>query len=103
MKSRRRVNSTVGRRYPMNLTPIEIPELFKLIGYFDAVADFVRGDGQLKWYFDIKLFECDGQFSDVQSLIKAVYPTSKPELADIDESSISNLVATFKHEFSKWL
>jgi hypothetical protein len=103
MNLRRRVNSDVGRRCPMNLTPIETPELFKLMGYFDAVADFIRGDGQLKWYFDFKLFDCEGTFSDVQSLIKHVYPTSKPELADIHEGRISDVVASLKHEFSKWL
>jgi hypothetical protein len=86
----------------MKLTPIETPDLFKLLGYLDAVADFIRR-GELKWYFDAKLFDCEGNFSDVRSLIKTAYPDSKPELADIDKASISDLVATLKHEFSKWL
>ena len=86
----------------MNLKEIETPELHKLLGYLDAVADFIRG-GELKWYFDAKLFDCEGAFTDVRPLIKTAYPDSKPELADIDEGSISDFVATLKHEFSKWL
>src|SRR5687767_3450109 len=86
----------------MNLKEIETPDLHKLLGYLDAVADFIRG-GELKWYFDAKLFDCEGRFTDVRSLIKTAYPDSKPELADIDEGTIADFVATLKHEFSKWL
>lgn len=86
----------------MHLKEIETPDLHKLLGYLDAVADFIRG-GELKWYFDARLFDYEGAFTDVRSLIKTAYPDSKPELADIDEGSISDFAATLNHEFSKWL
>jgi hypothetical protein len=86
----------------MNLKEIETPDVYKLIGYLDAVGDFIR-TGELKWSFDVRLFDCEGTFSDIQSLIKAAYPDSTPELADISEGSISDLVETFRHEFGRWL
>lgn len=86
----------------MNLKEIETPEVYKLIGYLDAVGDVIR-TAELKWSFDAKLFEYEGSFSDIQSLIKTAYPGSKPELAEIDEGSIQDLVETFKHELGRWL
>jgi hypothetical protein len=85
----------------MNVKEIEAPDVYKLVGYLDAVGDFIR-TGELKWSFDARLFEYDGTLSDTQSLIKAAYPDSKPELAKITEGSIRALAETLKHELGRW-
>src|SRR5687767_874844 len=84
----------------MNLRAIEPPALYKLIGYLEAVSDFIR-TGELKWDFDIKLFEYDEVVSDVRLLVKSAYPGSFPDKAQIIEGSLSDLVDIFKHEFGR--
>ena len=64
----------------MELKEIESHHVYKVVGYLDAIGDVIR-TGELKWSFDARLFEYDGTFSDIQSLIKKAYPDSKPELA----------------------
>jgi len=86
----------------MNLTEIETPDLLKLIGYLEAVSDSIR-TGELKWYFDVRLFECEGPFSDIKVLIKAAYPESNPETAEITEGSIHDLAETLRHELGRRL
>jgi hypothetical protein len=61
----------------INLKALEPPALYKLIGYLDAVSDFIR-TGELKWYFDVKLFEYDEVLSDIGLLVKTAYPGSFP-------------------------
>jgi len=85
----------------MNLKEIDAPDVHKLIGYLDAVGDFIR-TGELRWSFELRLFEYDGTFSDIQSLIKEAYPDSKPELANITEGTLHDLAETFKHELGRW-
>ena len=53
----------------MNLREIEPPPLFKLLGYLEAVSDFIRTD-ELKWYFDVKLFEYDDIVLDIALLVR---------------------------------
>ena len=84
----------------MNLREIEPPPLFKLLGYLEAVSDFIRTD-ELKWYFDVKLFEYDDIVLDIALLVKAAYPESFPDKAKIREGSITGLVDTFKHELGR--
>jgi hypothetical protein len=43
----------------MKLKQIDSPELHKLVGYLQVVSDIIR-TGELKWYFDISLFEYEG-------------------------------------------
>src|ERR1044071_3162909 len=86
----------------MNLKEIEAPDVYKVVGYLDAIGDVIR-TGQLKWSFDAKLFDYDGAFSDIQSLIKQAYSDSKPDLANITEGTIRDLAETFKHELGRWL
>ena len=86
----------------MNLKAVEPPALYKFIGYLDAISDFIR-TGQLKWYFDVRLFEYDEVVSDIGQLVKTAYPGSFPEKAEISEGSITDLVDTFRHEFGRWL
>jgi hypothetical protein len=86
----------------MNLKGIEPPALYKLIGYLEAVSDFIR-TGELKWYFDVRLFEYDEVVSDIGLLVKTAYPESFPEKAEISEASITDLVETFRHEFGRRL
>jgi hypothetical protein len=86
----------------MNLREIEPPALYKLEGYLEAVSDFIR-TGELKWYFDVRLFEVEGAVSDVRQLIKEAYPDSKPEKAEITEGTIRDLLDTLKHELGRSL
>src|SRR3954453_12295822 len=81
----------------MNLKAIESPALYKVIGYLEAVSDFIR-TGELKWYFDVRLFEYDEDVSDIGLLVKTAYPGSFPDKAEITEGSITDLVHTFRHE-----
>ena len=64
----------------MKLEPIELPNLYELRGYLEAVSDLVR-TGQLRWYFDTKLFEMDVSEFSIQELIKTAYPQSHPDSA----------------------
>lgn len=86
----------------MKLEPIELPNLYELRGYLEAVSDLVR-TGQLKWYFDTKLFEMDASEFSIQELIKTAYPQSHPDSATITECSESDMLDTLNHEFSRWL
>jgi hypothetical protein len=86
----------------MHLKEIDTPDVNKVVGYLDAIGDVIR-TGELKWSFDARLFEYEGTFSDVESLIKEAYPDSKPELANITEGTIRDLAETFKHELGRWL
>ena len=86
----------------MNMKEIELPALYRLQGYLEAVSDFIR-TGELKWYFDVRLFEVEGALSDVRELIKAAYSDSKPEKAEITEGSIDDVLETLKHELGRSL
>ena len=86
----------------MNLKAIDPPALYKFTGYLEAVSDFIRS-GELKWYFDVRLFEFDEVPSDIGLLVKTVYPGSFPERAEISEGSITDLVDTFRHELGRGL
>jgi len=86
----------------MNLTEIETPALDRFEGYLKAVSDFIR-TGELKWYFEAKLFEYEEAVSDVKQLIKAAYPTSDPEKAQVDECSIDDVLETLRHELGRSL
>jgi hypothetical protein len=86
----------------MNLREIETPALYKLIGYFEAISDFIR-TGELKWYFDLRLFEYEDAVTNVAALIKAAYSESKPELAKIIECSHDDFVSTLNHELGRGL
>lgn len=86
----------------MNLRAIEPPALYKFSGYLEAVSDFIR-TGELKWYFDVRLFETDDARSDIGLLVKTAYPGSFPEKSEITEASITDLVETFRHELGRWL
>src|SRR5918992_4733159 len=70
----------------MNLREIEPPALHKLEGYLEAVSEFIR-TGELKWYFDVRLFECEETGSDVRLFIGEIYPDAKLEKAEISEAS----------------
>ena len=84
----------------MNLRTIESPPLFKLLGYLEAVSDCIRS-GELKWYFDVTLFESDDIVVDISLLVKTAYPESLPEKAEIREVSITNVADTFKYHFCR--
>ena len=86
----------------MNLREIEPSALHKLEGYLEAVSDFIR-TGELKWYFDVRLFEVEGAVSDLRQLIKEAYPDSKPEKSEITEGTIRDLLDTLKHELGRGL
>ena len=64
----------------MNLKEIDTPALHKLDGYLEAVSEFIR-TGELKRYFEAKLFACEESVSDIRQLIKVAYPNAKPEKA----------------------
>ena len=74
----------------MKLEAIELPKLHELRGYLEAVSDLVR-TGQLKWYFDTKLFEMDVSEFSIQELIKTAYPQAYPDSATITECSESRI------------
>jgi hypothetical protein len=86
----------------MNLKEIEPPALNKLVGYLEAISDFIH-TGELKWYFDVTLFEYEDDFSDLALIIKTAYPESQPEKAKIAECSIADLVETLNHELGRGL
>ncbi|HEY9403361.1 MAG TPA: hypothetical protein VIQ24_11910 [Pyrinomonadaceae bacterium] len=86
----------------MNLREIEPPALHKLEGYLEAVSDFIR-TGELKWYFDVRLFEIEGAVSDVKQLIKVAYPDCKPDKAEIGEGTIRDLLDTLRYELGRSL
>ncbi len=85
----------------MNLKEIETPALHKLDGYLEAVSEFIR-TGELKWYFEVKLFECEEPVSDVGRLIIAAYPDAKLEKAEIPEASAQGMVETLEHELGRF-
>ncbi len=86
----------------MNLKDIENPALYKLEGYLEAVSDFIR-TGELRWCFEVKLFEYEESVSDISQLIEAAYPSSKHEKAKMHEASIDDVRETFKHELGQFL
>ena len=83
-------------REGMKLEAIALPKLHELRGYLEAVSDLVR-TGQLKWYFDTKLFEMDVSEFSIQELIKTAYPQSHPDSATITECSESDMLDTLNH------
>lgn len=85
----------------MNLKEIETPALHKLDGYLEAVSEFIR-TGELKWYFEAKLFECEESVPDIRQLIVAAYPNAKPEKAEIREASAADMVDTLEHELGRF-
>jgi hypothetical protein len=86
----------------MNLKEIHPPALYKLLGYLEAVSDFIR-TGELKWYYDIRLVDIECDSLDIKLLIKSAYPGSNPETAQINESAFQNLVETLRHELGRRL
>jgi hypothetical protein len=81
---------------------IETPALHSLRGYLEAVGDFIR-TGEMKWYFEARLFGWDGEVSEIAELIKIAYPTSVPHTAEIREGSIVDMIETFQHELGRFL
>lgn len=86
----------------MNLKAIEMPALYKLLGYLEATSDFIK-TGELKWDFEVTLYEYEDSDLDVIQLVKAAYPASQPEKAEITESSPEDMLETFKHELGRCL
>ena len=85
----------------MSLKEIDSPALYKLAGYLEAVSEFIR-TGELKWYFDVRLFECEGAAPDIRRLIEAAYPDAKPDKAEISEASAHDVVETLGHELGRF-
>lgn len=85
-----------------NFKEINPPAVYKLTGYLEALSDFIR-TGELKWYFDVALFEYEFANVDIKLLIKLAYPHSNPEKANITESSIHDLFESLKHKLGRWL
>ena len=86
----------------MNLKEIEMPELYKLNGYLAAVSDFIK-TGELRWDFEVSLYEYESPSLGVVELVKAAYPKSQPEKAEITECSLEDILETFKHELGRCL
>jgi hypothetical protein len=86
----------------MKIEEIDSPALNSLRGYLEAVSDFIR-TGEIKWYFEARLFGWDGGASDIARLIKLAYPTSTPDAAEIREGSIADIIETFQHELGKFM
>lgn len=85
----------------MNFKKIEIAALHKLLGYLEAVSDFIR-TGEIKWYFDVSLYECEELTPDIKRLVKTAYPNSKPEEAKLTEGSIEDVIETFNNELGRF-
>jgi hypothetical protein len=85
----------------MNVKEIETPGLHKLAGYLEAVSEFIR-TGELKWYFETRLFECEEVVADIRPFIKTVYPDAKLENARIIEGSARDIVETLEHELGRF-
>lgn len=86
----------------MNLKEIEIPALYKLEGYLEAVGDFIR-TGELRWGFEVALYEYENPDLKIVQLLKAAYPESQPEKVRITECSREDMLATFNHELGRCL
>ena len=76
---------------------IKPPALYKLMGYLEAFGDCIR-KSELKWYFEVRLFEFEDIYPSVQVLVKDAYPGSFPETAEIKELSIYELGQALKRE-----
>lgn len=85
----------------MKLKEVEIPALHKLTGYLEAVSEFIR-TGELKWYFDVRLYECEEGGSDIRLFIKHAYPNAKIEQARISEIAVDDVVETLDHELGRF-
>jgi len=85
----------------MKMKEIETPALHKLAGYLEAISEFIR-TGELKWYFDVRLFEGEQSGSDVLSFIKEIYPDARFERSDISEASAKDVVETLEHELGRF-
>lgn len=79
-----------------------MPALYKLQGYLEATSDFIK-TGELKWGFEVTLYEYENPDLDVVQLVKAAYPESHPEKAEITECSLEDMLETFKHELGRCL
>jgi len=71
--------------------------LYKWMGYLEAFSDCIRRS-ELRWYFDVRLFEFEDIYPSVQVLVKAAYPESFPDNAEIKELSIYELGQALKRE-----
>jgi hypothetical protein len=86
----------------MYLNNLESPAAYKLLGYLEALSDFIR-TGEVKWYFDVRLFETDAPGDDLKAVIKEAYPAAKVETAELVDASILDLIETFQHELGQFL
>jgi hypothetical protein len=86
----------------MSLNEIEFLALHQLRSHLDEVSDRIR-TGELKWYFDVRLFELEERVSDIRPLIKAAYPRSCPEKAEIRECSLDDILETLGHELGRFI
>jgi hypothetical protein len=85
----------------MSLKEIDIPGVHKLAGHLEAVSEFIRS-GELKWYFEVKLFDCEEAVPDIKQLIKSACPNAKPEAAEISAASAEDVVKTLEHELGRF-
>lgn len=81
---------------------IECISLHRLVGYLDALSDFIRG-GELKWYFEVRAFDCSNHAFDINLLIQTAYPDAKLTTASIPRVSLSSVIENLKHELTKFL
>lgn len=86
----------------MYLENLEIPALHCLSGYLCAASDFLR-TGELKWYFEVRLFRTDARAHDIKTLIQSSYPDAKLATAEITLTSIAGLLETLEHELGQHL
>jgi len=86
----------------MYLENLEIPALHCLSGYLSAASDFLR-TGELKWYFEVRLFRTDARAHEIETLIQSSYPGAKLETAEITQTSLAGLLETLQHELGQYL
>ncbi len=81
----------------MKLKELKPNEMHQLSGYLEAVSDFLR-TGEIRWNFEVRLFEVDVATFDLIEFLKEVYPDSKPRPEKICNSSLEGILTTLKHE-----
>jgi hypothetical protein len=85
----------------VKIKELVITETQQLSRYLDAVGDFLQ-TGEIRWYFEVRLFEVDQSPFDLIEFLKEVYPRSKPRSDKIYDSSLEGIRETLGWELGRF-
>lgn len=84
----------------MKTKRLELPEVDQLRGYLAAVGDILQ-TGEIRWCFEIVLFEVEEQF-EVVDFLRSTYPDSRADSTKVHESSVADIIETFSLELGRF-